>query len=86
LDLELSRSRRADRRRTVRRHRALDAATAALAFTAVTTVLAVGQLLGPLAAGVVADHAGLGAVPVFAAAVFACGALRSGGRDVRERV
>jgi predicted MFS family arabinose efflux permease len=52
-----------------------DAATAALAFTAVTTVLAIGHLLGPLASGVVADHAGLAAVPLFSAAVFACGAL-----------
>ena len=52
-----------------------DAATAAVAFTAVTTVFGVGQLLGPLAAGVVADHAGLAAVPLFAAIVFACGAV-----------
>jgi predicted MFS family arabinose efflux permease len=52
-----------------------DAATAAVAFTAVTTVFGVGQLLGPLAAGVVADHAGLWAVPLFAAIVFACGAV-----------
>ena len=53
-----------------------DAATAAVAFTAVTTVFGVGQLLGPLAAGVVADHAGLAAVPLFAAIVFACGTVR----------
>jgi predicted MFS family arabinose efflux permease len=52
-----------------------DAATAAVAFTAVTTVFGVGQLLGPLAAGVVADHAGLSAVPLFAAIVFACGTV-----------
>jgi predicted MFS family arabinose efflux permease len=52
-----------------------DAATAAVAFTAVTTVFGVGQLLGPLAAGVVADHAGLAAVPLFAAVVFACGTI-----------
>src|SRR5947209_3472300 len=52
-----------------------DAATAAVAFTAVTTVFGVGQLLGPLAAGVVADHAGLAAVPLFAAIVFACGTV-----------
>ncbi|HEV2641399.1 MAG TPA: YbfB/YjiJ family MFS transporter, partial [Candidatus Elarobacter sp.] len=52
-----------------------DAATAAVAFTAVTTVFGTGQLLGPLAAGVVADHAGLAAVPLFAAIVFACGAV-----------
>jgi predicted MFS family arabinose efflux permease len=52
-----------------------DAATAAVAFTAVTTVFGVGQLIGPLAAGGVADHIGLSAVPSFAAIVFACGAL-----------
>jgi predicted MFS family arabinose efflux permease len=52
-----------------------DAATAAVAFTAVTTVFGVGQLLGPLAAGVVADRVGLAAVPVFAATVFACGTV-----------
>ena len=51
-----------------------DAATAAVAFTAVTTVFGVGQLLGPLASGIVADRAGLSAVPLFAAAVFAAGA------------
>jgi len=50
-----------------------DAATAAVAFTAVTTVFGTGQLVGPLAAGVVADHLGLAAVPVYAAIVFACG-------------
>jgi len=52
-----------------------DAATAAVAFTAVTTVFGAGQLVGPLAAGVVADHLGLAAVTVFAAIVFACGAV-----------
>ncbi len=52
-----------------------DAATAAVAFTAVTAVLGVGQLVGPLAAGVVADRVGLPAVPLFAAIVFACGAI-----------
>ena len=50
-----------------------DAATAATAFTAVTTVFGVGQLLGPLMAGVVADRLGLAAVPLFAAIVFALG-------------
>ena len=50
-----------------------DAATAAVAYTAVTTVFGAGQLVGPLAAGVVADRAGLAAVPLFAAIVFACG-------------
>ena len=52
-----------------------DAATAAVAFTAVTTVFGAGQLLGPLAAGVVADRVGLSAVPLFAAIVFACGTV-----------
>ena len=52
-----------------------DAATAAVAFTAVTTVFGTGQLVGPLAAGVVADHLGLSAVPLFAAIVFACGTV-----------
>jgi predicted MFS family arabinose efflux permease len=52
-----------------------DAATAAVAFTAVTTVFGTGQLVGPLAAGVVADHVGLSAVPVFSAIVFACGTV-----------
>jgi predicted MFS family arabinose efflux permease len=50
-----------------------DAATAAVAFTVVTTVFGVGQLLGPLAAGVVADRFGLAAVPLFSAIVFALG-------------
>jgi predicted MFS family arabinose efflux permease len=50
-----------------------DAATATVAFTAVTTVFGAGQLLGPLAGGLVADHLGLGAVPIFAAIVFAFG-------------
>jgi predicted MFS family arabinose efflux permease len=50
-----------------------DAATAATAFTAVTTVFGVGQMLGPLAAGLVADRLGLSAVPLFAAIVFALG-------------
>jgi len=52
-----------------------DTATSAVAFTAVTTVFGAGQLVGPLAAGVVADRIGLFAVPLFAAAVFACGTL-----------
>ena len=52
-----------------------DAATSAVAFTAVTTVFGTGQLVGPLAAGLVADRMGLGAVPLFAAIVFACGTL-----------
>ncbi|MDQ6943211.1 MAG: YbfB/YjiJ family MFS transporter [Candidatus Eremiobacteraeota bacterium] len=52
-----------------------DAATAAVAFTAVTTVFGAGQLVGPLAAGIVADRVGLPAVPLFAAIVFACGAV-----------
>ena len=51
-----------------------DASTAAVAFTAVTTVFGAGQLIGPLAAGVVADHIGLFAVPLFSAIVFTCGA------------
>jgi predicted MFS family arabinose efflux permease len=52
-----------------------DPATAAVAFTAVTTVFGVAQLLGPLVSGAVADRLGLDAVPVFAAAVFAFGAI-----------
>lgn len=52
-----------------------DTATAAVAFTAVTTVFGVGQLTGPLAAGIVADRFGLSAVPLFAAIVFACGTV-----------
>jgi predicted MFS family arabinose efflux permease len=32
-------------------------------------------LVGPLAAGVVADRIGLAAVPLFAAIVFACGTV-----------
>ena len=62
-----------------------DAATAAVAFTAVTTVFGIGQLLGPLASGLVADHVGLAAVPLFAAAVFAAGAV-SAGIDARLAV
>ena len=52
-----------------------DAASAATAFTAVTTVFGVGQLFGPLAAGLVADRLGLSAVPLFAAIVFGLGTI-----------
>lgn len=52
-----------------------DRATAARAFAAVTTIFGVGQLLGPLVAGVAADHFGLAAVPVFAGSVFLAGTI-----------
>jgi len=52
-----------------------DRASSARAFSAVTTVFGTGQLAGPLIAGAVADAFGLGAVPIFAGAVFLAGTL-----------
>lgn len=52
-----------------------DTATSATAFTAFTTIFGCGQLLGPLAGGIVADRAGLDAVALFSAIVFAAGTL-----------
>jgi MFS family permease len=52
-----------------------DPASAARAFAGVTTVFGVGQLAGPLVAGVVADAYGLVAVPLLAGAVFLAGTV-----------
>ncbi|HEX3468063.1 MAG TPA: YbfB/YjiJ family MFS transporter [Candidatus Elarobacter sp.] len=52
-----------------------DTATSATAFTAFTTIFGCGQLLGPLAGGIVADRAGLDTVALFSAIVFAVGTL-----------
>jgi predicted MFS family arabinose efflux permease len=46
----------------------------ALAFSVATAALGVGQLLGPLAAGALADRLGVAAVALFAVAVYAQGA------------
>jgi predicted MFS family arabinose efflux permease len=49
-------------------------ATAARAFAAVTVVFGVGQIVGPFAAGIVADRDGPASVPILAATLFALGA------------
>lgn len=46
----------------------------ALAFSVATAALGIGQLLGPLAAGALADRLGVAAVALFAVAVYAMGA------------
>ena len=50
-----------------------DRASAARAFSGVTTVFGVGQLVGPMIAGTIADTIGLAAVPVFAGTMFLAG-------------
>jgi len=50
------------------------AATNAQAFAAVTVVFGVGQVVGPLGAGIVADQAGPQSVPFLAAAIYALAA------------
>ncbi|MDB5072017.1 MAG: hypothetical protein JWM87_3128, partial [Candidatus Eremiobacteraeota bacterium] len=47
------------------------AATGAAAFVAVTTIMSVGQILGPLAAGAAADRFGAAIVPLVAFAIYA---------------
>jgi predicted MFS family arabinose efflux permease len=49
----------------------------ALAFSVATAALGIGQLLGPLAAGALADRLGVAAVALFAVAVYALGAALS---------
>ncbi len=49
----------------------------ALAFSVATAALGIGQLLGPLAAGALADRFGVAAVALFAVAVYALGAVLS---------
>ena len=49
----------------------------ALAFSVATAALGIGQLLGPLAAGALADRLGVAAVALFAVAVYALGAVLS---------
>jgi predicted MFS family arabinose efflux permease len=49
----------------------------ALAFSVATAALGIGQLLGPLAAGALADRLGVAAVALFAVAVYAVGAALS---------
>lgn len=51
------------------------ASTGAAAFVAITTIMAVGQILGPLAAGAAADAFGLAAVAWLAFTIYAVGAL-----------
>lgn len=50
------------------------AATGAAAFVAVTTIMSVGQILGPLAAGAAADRFGAAIVPLVAFAMYAVAA------------
>jgi predicted MFS family arabinose efflux permease len=49
----------------------------AMAFSVATAALGIGQLLGPLAAGALADRLGVAAVALFAVAVYALGAVLS---------
>ena len=49
----------------------------ALAFSVATAALGIGQLLGPLAAGALADRFGVAAVALFAVAVYGLGAVLS---------
>jgi predicted MFS family arabinose efflux permease len=49
----------------------------ALAFSVATAALGIGQLLGPLAAGALADRFGVAAVALFAVAVYALGTVLS---------
>jgi predicted MFS family arabinose efflux permease len=49
----------------------------ALAFSVATAALGIGQLLGPLAAGALADRFGVAAVALFAVGVYALGAVLS---------
>ena len=49
----------------------------ALAFSVATAALGIGQLLGPLAAGALADWFGVAAVALFAVAVYGLGAVLS---------
>ena len=51
------------------------AATGATAFVAITTIMSIGQVLGPLAAGAAADRFGPPVVPLVAFAIYAAGAL-----------
>ncbi|HTD38242.1 MAG TPA: YbfB/YjiJ family MFS transporter [Candidatus Limnocylindrales bacterium] len=51
------------------------AATGATAFVAITTIMAAGQVLGPMVAGSAADRFGPAVVPLVAFAIYAGGAL-----------
>ena len=51
------------------------ASTGSAAFVAVTAIMAVGQIIGPIAAGAAADTFGLAAVAWLASTVYAVGAL-----------
>lgn len=51
------------------------ASTGAAAFVAITTLMSVGQIIGPLAAGATADAFGLAAVAWLAFTIYAAGAL-----------
>jgi predicted MFS family arabinose efflux permease len=60
---------------TAEARRRATAATGPAAFTAVTCVFGVGQIVGPFSGGVLADRAGPGAVAWLAAAYYAAGAV-----------
>jgi predicted MFS family arabinose efflux permease len=65
------------------------AATGAAAFVAVTTIMSVGQIVGPLAAGAAADRFGAAIVPLVAFAIYAAAtgfALLDGSVQQREAV
>ena len=60
---------------TARLRQRTSAAAYAQVFSYATAGLGIGQLLGPVATGALADHYGTIAVPAFAAAAYAAGAL-----------
>jgi len=47
----------------------------AKAFSYASSALGIGQLVGPVAAGALADHFGMAAVPLFAASAYSIGGL-----------
>jgi predicted MFS family arabinose efflux permease len=51
------------------------AATGAAAFVAITTIMSIGQVLGPVVAGAAADRFGPPVVPLVAFAIYAAGAV-----------
>jgi predicted MFS family arabinose efflux permease len=58
----------------------------AMRFSHATAVLGIGQLVGPVIGGILADHFGPGAVPALAAAAYGVGsalALRDAFEDIR---
>ncbi|HEX3463622.1 MAG TPA: YbfB/YjiJ family MFS transporter [Candidatus Elarobacter sp.] len=62
------------------------AATGAAAFVAVTTIMSVGQVLGPIVAGAAADRFGPAIVPLVAFVIYAGGSLAAAVDGIFQRV